>query len=107
MGSLTRFVSNSVLTGFIAGAALLIVIGQLGNLTSYKLPREESQIFAILYLILHAGEIQPQALAIGLLNIALVPVIFPVVALVGDIAHIPAGLPVPAAPISPSLSSGS
>lgn len=122
-GSLTRFVSNAVLTGFVTGAALLIVLGQLGNLTGYEHPREAIRILAVPDLLLHAGEIQPQALAVGILTIALVlafrrvphlrsvafllPVIiatllvlaaFPEVALVGDIAAIPAGLPVPAAP---------
>ncbi len=122
-GSLTRFVSNAVLTGFVTGAALLIVLGQLGNLTGYELPREAIRILAVPDLLFHAGEIQPQALAVGFLTIALVlafrrvphlrsvalavpviiatllvPAVFPEVALVGDIAAIPAGLPVPAAP---------
>ena len=70
-GSLTRFISNAVLTGFITGAALLIILGQLGNLTGYELERDAVQIFAIPALILHAGELQVQPLAIGLLTIAL------------------------------------
>lgn len=122
-GSLTRFVSNAVLTGFVTGAALLIILGQLGNLTGYQLPREAIQILAIPGLLLHAGEVQPQALFVGLLTIALalafqrvprlnsvsllLPVIiaallawiaFPEVALVGDIAAISAGLPAPLIP---------
>jgi len=124
-GSLTRFISNAVLTGFVTGAALLIVLGQLGNLTGYQLQREAIRILAIPDLLLHAGEIQLQALAVGLLTIALVlafrrvshlrptalllpiviatllvPAVFPEVAIVGDIAAIPAGLP---APIIPDL----
>jgi len=122
-GSLTRFISNAVLTGFVTGAALLIILGQLGNLTGYQLPREAIRILTIPNLLLHAGEIQLQALAVGLLTIALVlvfrrvphlrpialllpiiiatllvPAVFPEVALVGDIAVIPAGFPVPAVP---------
>ena len=117
-GSLTRFISNAVLTGFVTGAALLIVLGQLGNLTGYELPRDAIQVLAMLDLIRHAGEIQPDALAIGLLTIVLVLVtrrvphltsvalllplivttllaraVFPEVTLVGSIAAIPAGLP--------------
>ncbi|WP_067077403.1 SulP family inorganic anion transporter [Methanoculleus horonobensis] len=124
-GSLTRFISTAVLTGFVTGAALLIVLGQLGNLTGYQLPREAIQVLAIPELLLHAGEIQPQALFVGLLTISLalalqrvprltsfsllLPVIIaallvrialPEVAIVGDIAAIPAGLP---APIIPDL----
>lgn len=130
-GSLTRFISHSVLTGFVTGAALLIVLGQLGNLTGYPLPREAIQILAVPDLLLHAGEIQPGALIVGLLTIALVlafrqlerlrpvalllPVIiatllariaFPDVAIVGDIAAIPAGLPAPVIPdlaLAPTL----
>jgi len=122
-GSLTRFVSNAVLTGFVTGAALLIVLGQLGNLTGYRLPREAIQILAVPDLLLHADELQPEALAVGLLTIALalgfrqlkrlrsvallLPVIiatliariaFPEVAIVGSIASIPAGLPAPVIP---------
>lgn len=122
-GSLTRFISHSVLTGFVTGAALLIVLGQLGNLTGYRLPREAIQILAVPDLLLHADELQPGALIVGLLTIALVlafrqlerlrpvalllPVIiatllariaFPEVAIVGSIASIPAGLPAPVIP---------
>lgn len=35
LGHLTRFVSNAVMTGFITGAALLIILGQLSHLTGY------------------------------------------------------------------------
>lgn len=122
-GSLTRFISNAVLTGFIIGAALLIVLGQLGNLTGYELPRDAIQILAVLDLILHAGDIQVQPFAVGLLTIALalifrraprlssVALLLPIVittllvraadlevALVGDISAIPAGLPFPVLP---------
>ncbi len=122
-GSLTRFVSNAVLTGFVTGAALLIILGQLGNLTGYEPQRHAVQILVVPDLLLHAGDIQPEALAVGLLTIALVlafrrvprlrpvalllPIIiaallvgavFPEIALVGDIAAIPAGLPLPVIP---------
>lgn len=122
-GSLTRFVSNAVLTGFVTGAAFLIIIGQLGNLTGYEPQRSAIQILAIGDLLTHAGGIQPEALAIGLLTIALavffrrvpylryvalllplviaallVQATFPEVALVGDISTVPPGLPVPVIP---------
>ncbi len=35
LGDLTQFVSNAVMTGFIAGAGLLIILGQFANLTGY------------------------------------------------------------------------
>ncbi|MDV2481143.1 SulP family inorganic anion transporter [Methanoculleus sp. Wushi-C6] len=122
-GSLTRFISNAVLTGFIVGAALLIIVGQLGNLTGYDLPRNPVQILAVVDLLTHTEGVQPEALGIGLLTIGLVvafrrvprlrpvalllPLIIaaplvqaalPEVALVGDISAVPAGLPLPVIP---------
>lgn len=35
LGSLVRFVSNAVMTGFITGAGLLIMLGQLSHMTGY------------------------------------------------------------------------
>jgi len=35
MGSLVNYVSNAVMTGFVAAASLLIIIGELGDLTGY------------------------------------------------------------------------
>lgn len=36
LGDLTHFVSNAVMTGFITGAGLLIILGQLSHLTGYE-----------------------------------------------------------------------
>lgn len=35
LGSLMSFVSNAVMTGFVAGASLLIIIGELGDFSGY------------------------------------------------------------------------
>ena len=35
LGFLVRFVSNAVMTGFLNGVAVLIILGQLGDLTGY------------------------------------------------------------------------
>ena len=35
LGSLVNYVSNAVMTGFVMGASLLIIIGELGDLTGY------------------------------------------------------------------------
>ncbi len=37
-GSLLRFVPHSVMTGFINGVAVLIILGQLGDFTGYNSP---------------------------------------------------------------------
>ena len=104
------------------GLDLLIVLGQLDCLTGYQFQREAIQILAIPGLILNAGEIRPEALDVRSLIIAppvlgfrkvkrlrpvafllpvitatlLVPNISPEVAIVGDIAAIPARLLIPA-----------
>jgi SulP family sulfate permease len=36
LGSIVNFVSNAVMTGFVAGASLLIILGQEHHLTGYK-----------------------------------------------------------------------
>ncbi len=122
-GSLTRFISNAVLTGFIVGGALLIILGQLGNLTGHELERNEILLLAIPDLFQHIGDINPRSLAIGFLTIGLVitfrraphlraaalllPIIITTllvqttnldIALVGDISAVPAGLPTPTIP---------
>ena len=38
LGFLIRFVSKSVMVGFITGIALLIILGQIGDLTGYDSP---------------------------------------------------------------------
>src|SRR5665647_1234202 len=35
LGRLTRFISNAVMTGFLSGVAVLIILGQLGNFAGY------------------------------------------------------------------------
>lgn len=39
IGALTRYLSNSVLVGFLSAAGLLIIAGQIGNLLGINLPR--------------------------------------------------------------------
>ena len=122
-GSLTRFISNAVLTGFITGGGLLIILGQLGNFTGYEPGRYEILLLAAVDVLRHAGDLNPEALAIGLLTIGLIllfrkiphirtaalllPIIITTllvritdlnITLVGDLSAIPAGLPAPAIP---------
>ena len=47
LGGIVRYISNSVLTGFLAAAGILITIDQFGNLFGLKLPKNDG-IFAIL-----------------------------------------------------------
>ena len=59
LGSITRFISNAVMVGFLTGLAVLIILGQLGDLTG--LYSDESGTLTRTWdLLLHPTEIDPQ-----------------------------------------------
>ncbi len=68
LGILTRFVSNAVMTGFITGAGLLIIIGQLRHLTGIVYT-ERDAIPRVLEWINKLDSVNWQAFVIGLLTI--------------------------------------
>lgn len=70
LGRLTGFVSFSVMTGFIAGIAVLTVLTQLPTVTGYQ-PMGDSRITQTVDLLLHTGEIQLPTLAVAALALAL------------------------------------
>jgi SulP family sulfate permease len=71
LGSITRFISNSVMVGFLTGLAVLIILGQLGDLTG--LYSDESGTLTRTWdLLLHPTEIDPQTTAIGLLTLLII-----------------------------------
>jgi SulP family sulfate permease len=121
-GSLLRFVPNSVMTGFINGIALLIILGQLSNFTGYDTqgPNKIAQTFDLLR---HPSEVDIRTLLVGILTILLIitlektrlksfgivvalivaSLMVPAlgwnrVATVADIAEIPSSLPRPMLP---------
>jgi sulfate permease, SulP family len=121
-GGLTRFISNAVMVGFMAGVAVQIVLGQLGALTGFK-SGYDNKVLKAGDLAAHAGRIDPATLVVGLVTVALVLVIsrtraklfamavalvagtalaalpaFTSVATIGDIAPISGGFPVPQVP---------
>lgn len=71
LGSLVRFVSNSVMTGFLNGVAVLIILGQLGDLTGYK-SAYGNNVARALDLFLHLDQIGIATTVIGLLTLALI-----------------------------------
>lgn len=71
LGFVIRFVSNAVMTGFLNGVAVLIVLGQLSDLTGYQ-SSYSNRVAQALDLLLHLGEVSLQATAIGLLTLALI-----------------------------------
>jgi SulP family sulfate permease len=71
LGFVIRFVSNAVMTGFLNGVAVLIILGQLSDLTGYQ-SSFSNRVAQSLDLLLHLGQISPQASAIGLLTLGLI-----------------------------------
>ena len=63
LGSMLRFVSHSVMVGFITGVAALIVLGQVGDFTGYT-SSYNNKVLKLFDLILHWQQIdcQPWAL---------------------------------------------
>jgi sulfate permease, SulP family len=117
LGWITKFVSNSVMVGFITGVCILIILGQLGDLTGYS-SEYSNKVAKTIDLLLHIGDVDWPTLAVGLATVALILLLdrtavrkFSMVlafaaatvvtaaigsasvALVGDIAAIPSSLP--------------
>lgn len=116
LGWITKFVSNSVMVGFITGVCILIVLGQLGDLTGYS-SEYSNKVVKTVDLVLHFDEVSWTTLAVGLVTLGLILLLgrtpvrkfamvlaFAVVTvgvallglavqLVSDVAAIPSGLP--------------
>ncbi len=71
LGSLIRFVSQSVMTGFITGIALLIILGAIPDVTGYT-SRFNSEILKLADTILNFNQFEPAPFVLGLLTIALI-----------------------------------
>ena len=64
LGFLTRFVSNAVMIGFLNGVAVLIILGQLSDLTGYR-STFSNRVAQALDLVLRIGQIDVQTTIIG------------------------------------------
>jgi len=71
LGWITRFIPFSVMTGFMTGVAVMIIIGQLGDFTGYY-SSYSGKIAQLADLILNWQSIIWSTLAIGLLTILLI-----------------------------------
>ena len=71
LGFLVRFVSNAVMTGFLNGVAVLIILGQLSDLTGYQ-SSFSNRVAQALDLLLRLGQINPQITSIGVFTLALI-----------------------------------
>ncbi|MDY6847403.1 MAG: SulP family inorganic anion transporter [Chloroflexota bacterium] len=75
LGSITRYISNSVLVGFLSAAGILIIAGQLGNLTGLSLPKSGGVWTITSSLFQNLKEINPLSLIIGITSICIMLVI--------------------------------
>jgi SulP family sulfate permease len=71
LGFLTKFVSNAVMTGFLTGIAVLIILGQLWDLTGYEGESGGSKLQKTADLITHLNQIDIATTAIGLGSLVL------------------------------------
>ena len=125
LGGLLRFVSNSVMTGFITAVGANIVLGQLGDFTGYDADGS-GRITRALNTVFHFWEIDGPTITVGLATVVLIVVLQRTalgalglvvaiatgsaiaalfnafdhnVSLVSDIADVPASLPFITAPV--------
>ena len=125
LGSLLRFVSNSVMTGFITAVGVNIVLGQLGDLTGYD-AAGSNRLNRTLDLMIHLGRVDVPSTLVGCVTIGLIVALRRTrlgslglvvavvagsalgallgafdhaVATVGDVAEVPSSLPLPRLPV--------
>jgi len=123
LGTLSRFVSNAVMTGFVSGASLLIIIGQLKNLTGVSGGTARRALPRLWHWLNHLSDLNVHILATGLLAIIIIVVLkrtrfkslatlmaivitsilvaylhWDDVTLVRDMSPVPSGLPAPQPP---------
>ncbi len=71
LGFLVRFVSNAVMTGFLNGVAVLIILGQLGDLTGYR-STFSNPVGRALDLLLRINQVDLRVSAIGAFTLGLI-----------------------------------
>src|SRR5271166_3257054 len=123
LGSALRFVSNSVMVGFISAVGVNIILGQLANFTGYKASGPNRVVRAV-NTFLHPAQLHWQTVAVGLATIVLVLLLertklgplglvlaviitsasvailgWTHVATLNDLGAVPRSLPLPAAPM--------
>jgi SulP family sulfate permease len=74
LGSLVRFISNSVMTGFLSGLGILTILSQVGDLTGYVSDAEE-KVFQTIDTIINWQQIDWATFSVGLVTIALIVVL--------------------------------
>ncbi len=74
LGDLTRYVSESVILGFMAGAGVLVAVGQVGNFlgAAKKGGADQSPLMQLWKTLTIGGPFNPRAIGLGLGTIAVV-----------------------------------
>jgi sulfate permease, SulP family len=129
MGQLTRFVSYSVMTGFIIGIAVLTILSQLPTVTGYEPTASNNKVTQTLNLLVNLDQVNLLSLAMSALTLILaltlprtklgnfgrlVAIIVPSVlaallhldsvVVVRDVGDIPGGIPTPHLPLFSDIS---
>jgi SulP family sulfate permease len=71
LGFLIRFVSNAVMTGFLNGVAVLIILGQLSDLTGYQ-SSFSNRVAQALDLLLRLGQVDRSVTLVGVFSLVLI-----------------------------------
>jgi len=71
LGGLVRYVSNAVLTGFLTGAAVLIILNQVSSTFGLPSAASHATIEVISHLVSHIDKINFLVFAVGIANIGL------------------------------------
>jgi SulP family sulfate permease len=74
LGSIVNFVSNAVMTGFVAGASLLIILGQFHHLTGYD-PQGANEVQKTTDWLQHISEWDPATVAVSIATILLMVIL--------------------------------
>src|SRR5690606_5157577 len=72
LGNLTRFVSNAVMTGFVTGAGVLIILGQLSHLVGYEGSFQGNALERLIDLLAHLPQFSLHTTIIGVLAIVII-----------------------------------
>ncbi|MGB3717063.1 MAG: SulP family inorganic anion transporter [Candidatus Promineifilaceae bacterium] len=74
LGFLVRFISNSVMTGFLAGLGVLTILGQVGDFTGYH-SEAPNKVFQFIDALFHISEWDAATAVVGSLTIFLILII--------------------------------
>jgi len=70
LGALVRFISNSVMTGFVTGIMVLLILSQVPNLVGYRGRSWGNDALTALEILAHPGDLDVPTVGVGLATIA-------------------------------------